>query len=192
MEQFLNALDGSPLDWRLIYGHGHHDLDFDERLFTLNQERDAKRTGNKALQWTVDFLWSAELSRYDSTTGRFSLAIGPTFTPTRWDVVRFKPEEVPSNLVVIPDPAISNQLLNDIVQVWGPVWPFAASATTDTPGSLRVLHVTCASQSSDHLFLFHRGPSSPCHSPGMSMTRSDLPSNQTAFTWPPSFLTSAI
>ena len=105
IEQFLDALDGNPPDWGLVYGHGHHDSAHDERLFTLNRERDAKREGKEALQWTVAFLWSADLSRYDPTTGGFSLAIGPIFTPTRWGVVRFKPEEVPSNLVVIPNPS---------------------------------------------------------------------------------------
>lgn len=104
IEQFLDALDGSTPNWNLVYGHGHHDSGLDERLFTLNRERDAKRAGKKALQWTVAFLWSAELSRYDPTTGGFNLAIGPIFTPTRWGLIRFKPEEVPSNLVVIPDP----------------------------------------------------------------------------------------
>jgi hypothetical protein len=105
IELFLDVLDGNPPDWGLVYGHGHHDPAHDERLFTLNRERDAKREGKEALQWTVVFLWSADLSRYDPTTGGFSLAIGPIFTPTRWGVVRFKPEEVPSNLVVIPDPS---------------------------------------------------------------------------------------
>ncbi|TMQ28259.1 MAG: glycosyltransferase family 4 protein [Nitrospirae bacterium] len=105
IEQFLDALDGNPTDWGLVYGHGHQDPDHDERLFTLNRDRDAKREGKEALQWTVVFLWSADLSRYDPTTGGFSLAIGPIFTPTRWGVVRFKPEEVPSNLVVIPNPS---------------------------------------------------------------------------------------
>jgi hypothetical protein len=105
IEQFLDVLDGNPPDWGLVYGHGHHDPAHDERLYTLNRERDAKREGKEALQWTVVFLWSADLSRYDPTTGGFSLAIGPIFTPTRWGVVRFKPEEVPSNLVVIPNPS---------------------------------------------------------------------------------------
>jgi hypothetical protein len=104
IEQFLDALDGNPPDWGLVYGRGHHDPDLDARLFTLNRGRDAKREGKKALQWTVIFLWSAELSRYDPAAGGFNLAIGPIFTPTKWGVVRFKPEEVPSNLVVIPDP----------------------------------------------------------------------------------------
>jgi len=105
IEQFLDALDGNPPDWPVVYGRGHDDPAHDERLFTLNRERDAKRAGKEALQWTVVFLWSADLSRYDPTTGGFSLAIGPIFTPTRWGVVRFKPEEVPSNLVVIPHPS---------------------------------------------------------------------------------------
>ena len=110
IEQFLDVLDGNPPDWGLVYGHGHHDPALDERMFTLNRDRDAKRQGKEALQWTVVFLWSADLSRYDPTTGGFSLAIGPIFTPTRWGVVRFKPEEVPSNLVVIPNPSIRDVL----------------------------------------------------------------------------------
>ncbi|HEX6825501.1 MAG TPA: hypothetical protein VF077_04220 [Nitrospiraceae bacterium] len=110
IEQFLDALDGSPPDWGAVYGRGHHDPTHDERLFTLNRERDAKRAGKEGLQWTVVFLWSADLSRYDPTTGGFSLAIGPIFTPTRWGVVRFKPEEVPSNLVVIPNPSTRDVL----------------------------------------------------------------------------------
>jgi hypothetical protein len=110
IEQFLDVLDGNPPDWGLVYGHGHHDPALDERLFTLNRDRDAKRQGKEALQWTVVFLWSADLSRYDPTTGGFSLASGPIFTPTRWGVVRFKPEEVPSNLVVIPNPSIRDVL----------------------------------------------------------------------------------
>jgi hypothetical protein len=103
IEQFLDALDGTPPDWGLVYGHGHHDPGHDERLFTLNRERDSKREGTEALQWTVVFLWSGEISRYEPTVGGFSIAIGPIFTPTRWGVVRFKAEDLPSNLFVIPD-----------------------------------------------------------------------------------------
>lgn len=114
IEQFLDALDGSPPNWDVVYGLGHHDPDYDERLFTLNRERDAKRAGKKALRWTVVFLWSAELSRYDPTTGGFNLAIGPILTPTRWGVIRFKPEEVPSDLVVIPDPSTREVLQRQI------------------------------------------------------------------------------
>jgi hypothetical protein len=110
IEEFLDALDGRPPNWDVVYGRGHHDSGLDERLFTLNRERDAKRAGKKALQWKVVFLWSGELSRYDPMTGGFGLATGPTFTPTSWGVVRFKPEEVPSNLIAIPDPSIRDVL----------------------------------------------------------------------------------
>jgi hypothetical protein len=103
IEQFLDALDGTPPDWGMVYGHGHHDPDHDERLFALNRERDAKREGKEALQWTVVFLWSGELSRYEPMEDRFSVAIGPIFTSTRWGVVRFKAEDLPGNLFVIPD-----------------------------------------------------------------------------------------
>jgi len=110
IEQFLDALDGSPPDWGLVYGQGHHDPDLDERLFALNRARDERRAGKKALQWLVVFLWSGELSRYEPMVDGFSIATGPIFTPTRWGMVRFKPEEVPSNLVVIPDPSIRDGL----------------------------------------------------------------------------------
>ena len=77
IEQFLDALDETPPDWGLVYGHGHHDPGHDERLFALNRERDAKREGKEALQWTVVFLWSGEISRYDPTVGGFNIATGP-------------------------------------------------------------------------------------------------------------------
>jgi|CXWL01.1.fsa_nt_gi hypothetical protein len=104
IEQFLNALDGNPPDWGMVYGHGHHDSQFDERLFALNRARDAKRAGKRALEWTVVFLWSGELSRYEPTVGGFSIAMGPIFTATKWGMVRFKAEDMPGNLIVIPNP----------------------------------------------------------------------------------------
>lgn len=103
IEQFLDVLDGAPPDWNQVYGHGHHDPGHDERLFTLNRERDAKRAGQEALQWTVAFLWSGELSRYDPSVAGFSIVMGPIFTPTRWGLVRFKAEDLPGNLFVIPE-----------------------------------------------------------------------------------------
>ena len=99
IEQFLDALDGTPPDWGLVYGHGHHDPDHDDRLFRLNRQRDAKRAGNPALTRLVTFFWFGELSRYDAEAGGFRVVLGPTFTPTRWGVVRFKYEDLPGNLV---------------------------------------------------------------------------------------------
>ncbi len=103
IEQFLDILDGIPPDWGLVYGHGHHDPARDERLFTLNRERDAKRSGRSALRWRLAFAWVGELSSYKPELGGFPVALGPTFIKTRWGMVRFKPEETPGNLVAIAD-----------------------------------------------------------------------------------------
>jgi hypothetical protein len=110
IEQFLDALDGTPPDWGLVYGHGHHDPDHDERLFTLNRERDAKRTGNPALTQLITFIWFGELSRYDAEAGGFRVALGPKFTPTRWGVVRFKYEDLPGDLVAKASATLRSEL----------------------------------------------------------------------------------
>jgi hypothetical protein len=99
IEQFLDALDGSPPNWNLVYGHGHHDPGLDERLFMLNRERDAKRAGNPALTQLITFVWFGELSRYDEEVGGFRVALGPKLTPTRWGVVRFKYDDLQGELV---------------------------------------------------------------------------------------------
>ena len=102
IEQFLDALDGTPPDWGLVYGHGHHDPDHDDRLFALNRARDAKREGKPALRQCVTFVWSGELSRYDAQAVGFHVALGPRVIVTKWGLVRFKYEELPSNLVAVP------------------------------------------------------------------------------------------
>jgi hypothetical protein len=110
IEQFLDALEGNPPDWRLVYGHGHHDPDHDERLFTLNRERDAKRIGNPALMQLITFTWFGELSRYDSEADGFRVVLGPKFTPTRWGVVRFKYEDLQGDLVATTSGKLRSQL----------------------------------------------------------------------------------
>ncbi|HET8579975.1 MAG TPA: hypothetical protein VFL31_03175 [Nitrospiraceae bacterium] len=110
IEHFLDELDGTPPEWSTVYGHGHHDPGHDERLFNLNRERDAKREGKPALQWRVTFLWPGELSEYDPKSGGFRVAVGPKFNATSWGIVRFKPEEVPSDLIVVPMPVLRDVL----------------------------------------------------------------------------------
>jgi len=114
IEQFLDALDGAPPDWAMVYGHGHHDPEHDERLFRLNRERDAKRAGKEALTWLIAFLWSGELSRYEPEVGGFPISMGPIFTPTRWGMVRFKAEDLPGNLVAIPGAGERDRLRRQI------------------------------------------------------------------------------
>lgn len=101
IERFLTALDGHPPDWAAVYGRGHHDPGHDERLFALNRERDAKRTGNDALQVVVAFAWLGELSRFDQEEGGFRVALGPKFIRTRWGEVRFKHEDLPATLIAL-------------------------------------------------------------------------------------------
>ena len=110
IEQFLAALDRNPPDWGLVYGHGHHDLAHDERLFTLNRERDAKRAGNPALTQLITFVWFGELSRYDAGADGFRVALGPKLTPTRWGVVRFKYEDLQGDLVAKASATLRSEL----------------------------------------------------------------------------------
>ena len=110
LEQFLDALDKTPPDWGLIYGHGHHNSARDERLFTLNRERDAKRAGNPALAERITFVWFGELSRYDAEAGGFRVVLGPKFTPTRWGVVRFKYEDFLGDLVATVSTTLRGKL----------------------------------------------------------------------------------
>lgn len=110
IEKFLDALDGTPPDWSLVYGHGHHDPAHDERLFTLNRERDAKRAGNPVLTQLIAFVWSGELTRYDAEAGGFRVAVGPKLTPTRWGVVRFKYQDLQGELVARASAALRGEL----------------------------------------------------------------------------------
>lgn len=102
IETFLTGLDGQPPDWTAVYGSGHHDPGHDDRLFALNRERDAGRAGNPSLLRRIAFRWSGELSQFDPETRGFSVALGPVFTSTGWGQVRFKPDDLPGELKVIP------------------------------------------------------------------------------------------
>jgi hypothetical protein len=114
IEQFLRELDGYPPDWATVYGHGHDDPAFDDRLFALNRERDTKRLGRSALSGQVAFAWVGVLSPYNAECDGFSVALGPKFTKTSWGMVRFKPEDLPGNLVVKADSAQREQLQRQV------------------------------------------------------------------------------
>jgi hypothetical protein len=107
IETFLKLVDGTPPDWAEVYGHGGHD----ERLFALNRERDRLREGRTKTTSLVTFLWDGELSDYDPHLRGFRLAIGPRMIPTRWGLVRFKPESLPPELVAMVSPQAQNALL---------------------------------------------------------------------------------
>ena len=116
IESFLAALEGTPPDWITVYGRGHHDHGYDERLFNLNRERDAVREGNPTLTWRVAFAWTGEVSQFNADTQSYAVAVGPEFTVTRWGIVRFKPEEFPSNLRVKSDKDLADRINRSLRQ----------------------------------------------------------------------------
>ncbi|MGZ9139823.1 MAG: hypothetical protein ACXW38_08595 [Nitrospira sp.] len=116
IEAFLVALEGAPPDWATVYGHGHHDLGHDERLFNLNRERDAAREENPVLNWHVAFVWPGELSQFDPGTKSYAVAVGPEFNSTGWGMVRFKPDEFPSNLRVKPGEKLAGRISRSLAQ----------------------------------------------------------------------------
>lgn len=116
IEAFLVALEGAPPDWATVYGHGHHDLGHDERLFNLNRERDAAREENPVLNWHVAFVWPGELSQFDPETRSYAVAVGPEFNSTGWGMVRFKPDEFPSNLRVKPGEKLAGRISRSLAQ----------------------------------------------------------------------------
>jgi len=107
IETFLKLVDGTPPDWPEVYGHGGHD----ERLFTLNRKRDRLREGRTQAAGLVTFFWDGALSDYDPCLRGFRLAIGPRVLPTKWGLVRFKPESLPSELVAVVSPQTKTALL---------------------------------------------------------------------------------
>jgi hypothetical protein len=113
IETFLAALEGAPPDWATVYGQGHHYSGHDERLFNLNRKRDVAREGNPALNWNMA---SGELSQFDPTTKSYGVAVGPEFNATQWGMVRFKPEEFPSNLRVRPNKKLASLISRSLAK----------------------------------------------------------------------------
>ncbi len=116
IEAFLVALEGAPPDWATVYGQGHQDSGHDERLFNLNRKRDVAREGNPALNWHMAFIWPGELSQFDPTTKSYGVAVGPEFNATQWGMVRFKPEEFPSNLRVRPNKKLASLISRSLAK----------------------------------------------------------------------------
>jgi hypothetical protein len=116
IEAFLTELERTPPDWKTVYGHGHHDPGHDERLFNLNRERDAAREGNPVLNRHVAFVWPGELSQFDPDSKSYAVAVGPEIHATSWGMVRFKPEEFPSNLRVRPDKKFAGRISRSLAR----------------------------------------------------------------------------
>lgn len=111
IEKFLKGLDGFMPLWKKIYGpqgEGHM-----PRLFNLNHVRNQARLGKDELGQLVAFVWEGILSSYVPDSKGFRVAIGPKIIPTSWGDVRFKPYQLPSNLIARPDSKRSAGLIRD-------------------------------------------------------------------------------
>jgi hypothetical protein len=113
IEAFLTNLEGTIPDWTVVYGQGHHDPQFDERLFQLNRSRDERRRDKAALGWRVTFVWTGQLSQFDPDRCGFPVAVGPDFIQTRWGMVRFKPADLPNKTAGV-DPSLQERLISRI------------------------------------------------------------------------------
>lgn len=110
IETFLQELEGSPPDWEQLH---HPDMtEQSERLFQFNRQRDSARTDKEArLQQPVAFVWGGILRHYLPESQGFSIALGPELTKTSWGIIRFKPVDLPNNLVAVPTPDLRTSLL---------------------------------------------------------------------------------
>lgn len=108
--QFLQKLEGTPPDWAQLR---HTDMtEQSERLFQFNRQRDTARIPkNTLLQQPVAFIWSGLLRHSVPESQGFSIALGPELTPTSWGIIRFKPIDLPDNLVAVPSVGLREQLL---------------------------------------------------------------------------------
>ncbi|MCA9472190.1 MAG: hypothetical protein MRJ96_15400 [Nitrospirales bacterium] len=99
-EAFMTELEQTPPDWDML--HDHPGEEQGHRLFQFNRNRDKKRAGHPLLQQRVAFYWSGILRQYVDELKGFRVAIGPIHTQTSWGIVRFKPVNIPSEMVAIP------------------------------------------------------------------------------------------
>lgn len=102
-ELFLYGLDRQPPDWAQLHDRPGEELG--TRLFDFNRQRDTVREGHPLLSQRVAFWWSGVLGEYQEAHQGFSVVMGPEFTQTTWGLVRFKPLQLPHEMVAVPSAA---------------------------------------------------------------------------------------
>ena len=99
-ERFLNELEKQPPDWNQLHDPPGEELG--TRLFDFNRRRDALRKEHPLMRQRVAFWWSGVLGEYREAHRGFSVVMGPEFTQTTWGLVRFKPLQLPHEMVAVP------------------------------------------------------------------------------------------
>ncbi len=107
-EHFLNELDEQPPDWGQLSDRSGEELG--SRLFAFNRQRDAAREGHPLLSQRVAFWWSGILGEYRNAHRGFTVVMGPEFTRTTWGLVRFKPEQLPNEMIAVPSAAVLRRI----------------------------------------------------------------------------------
>jgi len=105
LEAFLRELEGFPPEWKVYHDRPGDELG--ERIFTLNRARDEARNGHQLLRQRIAFFWSGFLRKYDIHHQGFRVAVGPVLIKTKWGIIRFKPMNLPNEMIAVP----SNTLL---------------------------------------------------------------------------------
>ena len=71
-----------------------------QRLFQFNRQRDEIRENHPALlEQPIAFVWSGELRHFHEEHQGYTIALGPDIIHTAWGLVRFKPRDIPDNMM---------------------------------------------------------------------------------------------
>ncbi len=111
---FLTEIEKSPPTWETL-----HDQPGEERgtrLFAFNRARDDARANHPALKQHIAFFWSGILRQFDSEHQGFRVAMGPVRTKTPWGTVRFKPVNLPSEMIAVPGKRLVQPLSEKITR----------------------------------------------------------------------------
>lgn len=107
-ERYLQELERHPPTWDQL-----HDPEGEEhgaRLFALNRKRDDLRDNHPLLTQRVAFRWSGFIREYDEINKGFKVVMGPHPTQTTWGIVRFKPANLPNEMIAIPTPSLHSDI----------------------------------------------------------------------------------
>ncbi|WP_447971780.1 hypothetical protein [Nitrospira sp. M1] len=108
LDRFLTELEGVPPNWESL--HDPPEAEHGARIFQFNRARDEARNGHQLLKAHIAFFWSGILRKYDDQHQGFRIAVGPMLTKTKWGIVRFKPVNIPSEMVAIPSKGLLKKL----------------------------------------------------------------------------------
>lgn len=98
LETYLRELEGQPPPWDQLSSHDMTEQS--ERLFQFNRHRDEIRENHPALlEQPIAFVWSGELRHFHEEHQGYTIALGPEIIPTAWGLVRFKPRDIPDNMI---------------------------------------------------------------------------------------------